>query len=55
MKKHGVINDTLNFPSDDEEDGFLGGSTQWDKPTPGDKHVLGGRSSTEDDSHDEWT
>ena len=32
MKKHGITNDTPNFPSNDENDEFLGGFTQWDGP-----------------------
>ena len=28
MKKHGITNDTPNFPSNDENDEFLGGFTQ---------------------------
>ena len=55
MKKHGIANDTPNFPSDDEDDEFLGGPAQGDRPALGDRHALGGRPSTEDDSHGEWT
>ena len=53
MKKHDIANDTHNFPYDDGDDEFLGGLAQGDRPTPGDRHALGGRPSTEDDSHGE--
>lgn len=34
MKKHGIAHDTLNFPFDDEDE-FLGGPTQGDRPSIG--------------------
>ena len=32
MKKHGIANDTPNLSSNDENNEFLGGFTQWDGP-----------------------
>ena len=34
MKKHDIAHDTLSFPFDDEDE-FLGGPTQGDKPSIG--------------------
>ncbi|KAL6328161.1 hypothetical protein AAG906_034304 [Vitis piasezkii] len=59
--QHDIANDTLNFPSDDEEDEFFGGLAQGDGSVPGDESVLGynhaprGSLSIEDSSHGEQT
>lgn len=48
IKKHGIANDTPIFPSDDEEDEFLGG------PTQGNRHTSRGGPSTRDNFPGEW-
>lgn len=49
MKKHDITNDTPNFPSDHEEDEFLGG------PIEENGSFLRGGPFAEDDFHGEWT
>ena len=55
MKKHDIANDTLSFPSDDEEDEFFGGPAQGDGSVSGDGHAPRGSLSTKDGSHGEQT
>ena len=55
MKKHDIANDTLSFPSNDEEDEFFGAPAQGDGSMSGDRHALRGSISTEDGSHGEQT
>lgn len=55
MKKHDIANDAPSFPSNDEEDEFLGSLAPRDRPVLGEGHALKDGPSTKSDSHGERT